>query len=136
MQAETQLVPLPTRVQQIVACRLAKTLHRGWESMALTRLCRVLPQWRDMVTGNTLLRRVADTAKHLLGYHNLSLLLQDEPDRPAAFYGAPSPWQAPPAAVIITDLPVSKALCTRGELQQHVLQTVAQAGIPGTASAV
>ena len=44
MQAETQLVPLATRVQQIVACRVAKILHRDSESMARTRLCRVLPQ--------------------------------------------------------------------------------------------
>ena len=43
---------------------------------------------------------------------------------------------APPAGVIITDLPASNTLCTRKELKRHTLQTVQQAGVPNTVSAV
>ncbi|KAG0713912.1 hypothetical protein GWK47_015166 [Chionoecetes opilio] len=74
------------------ACRVAKILHQVRESAAQTKLSTVLPQGHDLSAGNTWLRRVAEAANHLL---NLDQLLQEGPDRPAAFYVAPPPWQSP-----------------------------------------
>lgn len=48
----------------------------------------------------------------------------------------PHPWQAPPVDFIITDLPSCNAMRMLEELKQQALQTVAQAGVTGTASAV
>ncbi|KAG0718417.1 putative RNA-directed DNA polymerase from transposon BS [Chionoecetes opilio] len=130
MQSEARLVPLTTRTQQIVACRVAKILHQVRESAARTKLSTVLPQGHDLSAGNTWLRRVAEAANHLL---DLDQLLQEGPDRPAAFYVAPPPWQAPTVEVVITALPASKALCTRVELRQHALRGIADANVPGSA---
>ncbi|KAG0714112.1 hypothetical protein GWK47_014768 [Chionoecetes opilio] len=130
IQSEARLVPLTTRTQQIVACRVAKILYQVRESAARTKLSTVLPQGHDLSAGNTWLRRVAEAANHLL---DLDQLLQEGPDRPAAFYVAPPPWQAPTVEVVITTLPASKALCTRVELRQHALRGIAEANVPGSA---
>ncbi|XP_050724605.1 uncharacterized protein LOC127002567 [Eriocheir sinensis] len=124
MQSETRLVPLASRVQQIVACRVAKVLHQDRESVARAALCRVLPQRRDLFTGKTWLLKVAEAASPL---PHLDHLRREGPDRPAATYVAPPPWQPPTAEIIIRELPASKARCTQGELLQHALMVVAQA---------
>lgn len=43
------------------------------------------------------------------------------------------PWQMPPVEVIITALPANKSQCTREQLRQQALRTVAQASIPSSA---
>lgn len=45
MQIETRLVPLASRLQQIVACRVARILHQERESVERVKLSKVLPQW-------------------------------------------------------------------------------------------
>ncbi|KAG0713960.1 putative RNA-directed DNA polymerase from transposon X-element [Chionoecetes opilio] len=105
-------------------------LHQVRESAARTKLSIVLPQGHDLSAGNTWLRRVAEAAIHLL---DLDQLLQEGPDRPATFYVAPPPWQAPTVEVVITALPASKALCIRVELRQHALRGIAEANVPGSA---
>ena len=130
MQNETRLVPLTIRVQQIVACRVAKILLQGGEAVARTKLVMVLPQGREPPTDATWLWCVAEAAKALL---DTGQLLQKGPDSPAAAYIEPPPWQPPPVETIITDLSVNKAQCTLQEMQQHALMTVAHASIPGSA---
>ena len=127
MQAETRLVPLAARTQQIVAFRMAKVLHQDRKLVARTRLCRVLPQWQDLFTGNTWLLRMADVPNHLVIGG-----VRDGPDCSAATYVAPPPWQPPLAEITFTTLPATKVLYLQEEMRQHALQAVAQAVGPGT----
>ena len=130
MQSETRLVPLASRVQQIVACRVAKTLQQGRETAAQTELRRVLPLCREGYIESTWLHRVAEAATGVL---NIGQLLRRGPDPPAEAYDAPPPWQPPLANVTVTQLPASKALCSREELRQHALMAMALARVPGSA---
>ena len=130
MQSETRLVPLASRVQQVIACRVAKTLQQGRETAAQTELRRVLPRCRERCVKSTWLHSVANAVSEVL---DTDQLLRRGPDRPAEAYVAPPPWQPPLADVTIAQLPASKALCSREELRQHALMAMAQARVPGSA---
>ena len=62
---------------------------------------------------------MADAANYLL---DLTHLLRDGPDRSAATYVTPLPWQISLADIT---LPASKALCLLEEMRQNALQAVA-----------
>lgn len=90
MQSKTRLVQLATRVQQTVACRVAKTLQQGWETATLTQLHCILLQQQDLFTGNTWLLSVSDAINTPL---DTGLLLQGGPDHPAPDYVVVPHWQ-------------------------------------------
>ncbi|KAG0725787.1 hypothetical protein GWK47_037926 [Chionoecetes opilio] len=53
MQSETRLVPLATRVQCIMACRVARVFRRDVEGVAQRRLRLAMTQGIECLRGNT-----------------------------------------------------------------------------------
>ncbi|XP_076032418.1 uncharacterized protein LOC143020145 [Oratosquilla oratoria] len=115
MQIETRLVPLTTRVEQIVACRVARVLQRDSEGVAQRRLRLAMMQGNDAL-------------------HRKPWLLQSNlATQSLAHIDAPPPWEPHTAEFSTTRLPASKALCTTEELRHHTLMAVAGVSEPDDA---
>ena len=65
MQSKTGLVPLTTRVEQIVACRVARVLQRDAEGMSQRRLEKAMTQGAEVLSHNPWLLRSALAARYL-----------------------------------------------------------------------
>ncbi|XP_076043547.1 uncharacterized protein LOC143026662 [Oratosquilla oratoria] len=130
MQNETRLVPLTTRVEQIVACRVARVLQRDSEGVAQRRLRLAMTQGNDVLHRNPWLLQSTLATRSLA---HINSWRWQHADLPAPTYRAPPPWEAPTAEFSTTRLPASKALCTTEELRHHTLMAVAQVSEPGGA---
>lgn len=130
MQNETSLVPLSIRVQQVMACRVARVFHRDTEGVAQRRLRLALVQ------DETFLRRNPWLFHAQLAVHSL-VRMEGWPwpqaDLPAPTFRAPPPWELPSAEFTATQLPASKAVCPTAELRQHALMAMARVTEPGCA---
>ncbi|KAG0716376.1 putative RNA-directed DNA polymerase from transposon BS [Chionoecetes opilio] len=124
MQSETRLVPLATRLQCIMACRVARVFCRDVEGVAQRRLRLAMTQGIECLRGNTWLINTSP-ATHSLIHAGITGPWR-EVDVPAPTYYAPPPWGPPAAEFTATLLPACKAMCTIRELRQHALMAMAQ----------
>ncbi|KAG0716228.1 hypothetical protein GWK47_010216 [Chionoecetes opilio] len=124
MQSETSLVPLATRVQCIMACRVARVFRRDVEGVAQRRLRLAMTQGIECLRGNTWLINTS-LATHSLIHAGITGPWR-EADVPPPPTMLPPPWGPPAAEFTATQLPACKAMCTTRELRQHALMAMAQ----------
>ena len=129
MQSEARLVPLTTRVEFIVACRVARILHRD---AVQRRLRMAMMQDHECLRGNPWLTNTARAAS-ILGHVESWPWQWREADIPAPAFHPPAPWEPPVAEVTVTPLPASKAVCLPQEMQQRALMSMEEVTEPGSA---
>ncbi|XP_050709221.1 uncharacterized protein LOC126994012 [Eriocheir sinensis] len=127
MQSEAGLLPLASRVEYVLACRVARILLRDKEGVAQRRLRTAMAQGREVFRNNTWLIHTTSAV------HGLTRTLGwwREADVPALL-PPPPPWEPSIAPFTATPMPASKALCITQELRQRAL-SMAQVTEPGSA---
>ena len=118
MQAETGLIPLGIRTQQLVACHIAKFHQRNIPRVVCARLA-----------GRYHLENNSKTWKQRSGAAYSAMLGEDlqrtlTPDCPDPTYQQPPPWTPSVISFSYTALPGSKRVCSNEEMRQLALQNM------------
>lgn len=127
MQRATRLLPLATRVQYIMACRVTRMLQRDVEGVVLRRLQLIMTQSVECLRNNTWLINTSLSLHDLIHAGNWPWR---EADVLTPTLNAPPPWESPAAEFTAIQLPASNALCTTQELRQHALMVMDQVTEP------
>ena len=129
MQAETNIIPLELRIQQLTAGRVAKILQHnrshtvrnclgGFYDIAYNRV----KKWGPRTAAAFSL--MVDNGPHLQTIIN--------PDLTDHRYTTPPPWETLAISFTTTTLPGTRAECSGPEMRQLALQNITELQTPGT----
>lgn len=130
LQHESGLGSIQDRVDYLVACLVAKTVHHHRSNPFKEELLKELRRDRQSARGGTWLGQVVDSTHSLM---DVKRLLRKGTDSLDNRYIAPPPWDPPSIRTHIVRLPKGKKDLSENELLQHTLSVMESVDNPEAA---